>query len=408
MRLAAILIDKINMQESDWIEAKAAMALLGVRRQTLYAYVSRGLLRVSRDPARKGRSLYHHQDLRDLAQAHARPRARAEVAAKAIDWGEPLLTSSISQVVDGELYFGALSARLCAEKMTLEDMAAHHWRCDRLPPAAALLLRNGDNLGQPIERAMVFLAQAMGESRPLAQGPREVHLAEAMALLAGLLRAFVGDQGGGAVHEQLARAWRLGPEGAEGLRRALVLLSDHELNPSTFALRVCASTGAGLAASVLAALATLSGPKHGGVAALARRALRAAMKGEAALEAFLQEHQGLSPYGFGFSHPLYPKGDPRAQALLASGYGAGPAGAALALMARHLGEPPNIDGALAVLGERHDLPEEAAFILFCLGRFTGWVAHALEQSASGQIIRPRARYVKAPAAKPQDLRPRGG
>ena len=52
--------------------------------------------------------------------------------------------------------------------------------------------------------------------------------------------------------------------GAEAIRRALVLLADHELNASTFAARVAASTGASPAACLLAGLATLSGPRHGG------------------------------------------------------------------------------------------------------------------------------------------------
>ncbi|MFM8375003.1 MAG: citrate/2-methylcitrate synthase, partial [Phenylobacterium sp.] len=77
----------------------------------------------------------------------------------------------------------------------------------------------------------------------------------------------------GPIHLRLAKAWRLGPggPGADLIRRALVLLADHELNPSAFAARVAASTGASLAACALAGLAALSGPRHGGApAALGR------------------------------------------------------------------------------------------------------------------------------------------
>src|SRR3712207_9493450 len=60
-------------------------------------------------------------------------------------------------------------------------------------------------------------------------------------------------------------AWGLDAAGADLLRRALVLCADHELNPSTFSVRVVAGTGASLAACALAGLAALTGPLHGAV-----------------------------------------------------------------------------------------------------------------------------------------------
>jgi citrate synthase len=63
---------------------------------------------------------------------------------------------------------------------------------------------------------------------------------------------------------------------------------------------------------------------------------------------------------------------------------------------RLIGEPPNIDFALAALAAAHELPEDAPITLFALGRSVGWVAHVLEQQRSGELIRPRARYVGPP------------
>ncbi len=78
--------------------------------------------------------------------------------------------------------------------------------------------------------------------------------------------AIAGQVGGGAIHNRLALAWGQGPggPGADLIRRILVLMADHELNPSAFAARVAASTGTSLSAAALAGLATLSGPRHGG------------------------------------------------------------------------------------------------------------------------------------------------
>ena len=66
------------------------------------------------------------------------------------------------------------------------------------------------------------------------------------------------------MHERLASAWGVGPKAADLIRRALVLTADHELNVSTYAARVVASTRAPLGACVLAGLAALVGPLHGG------------------------------------------------------------------------------------------------------------------------------------------------
>ena len=57
------------------------------------------------------------------------------------------------------------------------------------------------------------------------------------------------------------------------------------------------------------------------------------------------------------------------------------------------GERPNVDFALAAMGAAYELPATALPTVFALARSVGWLAHMLEQVASGQLIRPRARYV---------------
>ncbi|MBD3787147.1 MAG: hypothetical protein IE922_09265, partial [Sphingomonadales bacterium] len=123
------------MFEGEFIDSGTACARLGVRAQTLYAYVSRGLLRVQTDPGDARRSLYARADVEALAARHRRPRARAEVAARAIRWGDPVLDTAISDVRDGALWFGARLAVDCAEAMSLEEVAAHHCRVADWGPA---------------------------------------------------------------------------------------------------------------------------------------------------------------------------------------------------------------------------------------------------------------------------------
>lgn len=188
------------------------------------------------------------------------------------------------------------------------------------------------------------------------------------------------------------------------IRRALVLLADHELNASTFATRVAASTGTALSASVLAGFATLSGPLHGGApAALQVLALSAERLGaQQALANALAQGAGLPAFG----HPLYPDGDIRAKALLDK-IELTPIYAALRDAGELLvGEPANVDFALSALTASLKLPADAPFVLFALGRCTGWIAHALEQRETGALIRPRARYAgpKVPPDVPDRVR----
>ncbi len=394
------------MSDTDWIDARLACAALGVRPQTLYAYVSRGLLRACRDSGDPRRSLYARPDVEQLARRHRRPRARAEVAAAAIRWGDPVLDTAISDIRGGRLYFAARPATELAARLTLEEVAAHHCRLPQWPPSdaapftvapptAVLAAAEGPT---PLARALAALAHAAGAARPMAGQGRADLAAQGAALMPALAAALAGPVPGAEpqaapIHRQLAAAWGRDVAAAELIRRALVLLSDHELNPSSFAVRVCASTGASLPAALLAGFATLSGPRHGGVADLARQAQLAAAAGTGALAMFLAGPGAGPPYGYGFGHPLYPEGDPRAADLLAALEAHPAAVRPVRALADRLGLAPNVDAALAALACALDLPASAGFTLFAVGRSAGWIAHAIEQVESGQIIRPRARFV---------------
>jgi citrate synthase len=129
------------------------------------------------------------------------------------------------------------------------------------------------------------------------------------------------------IHAQLAASWGGGPAAAKLIRAALVLCADHELNASTFTVRCVASTRATPYGAVIAGLAALQGPRHGGqtarVAALFDEVARADSPG-AAVAARLRRGERLP----GFGHILYPEGDPRYTALrrlLAGSLGSNPA-----------------------------------------------------------------------------------
>jgi citrate synthase len=363
-----------------------------VRAQTLYAYVSRGRVQVRPDPGDPRRSLYRAADIAALAQKKSRSRKVSDVAAGAIAWGEPVLSSEITTVSGGRLFYRGRDAIRLAETDTLEAVArllrgghgAALKRTERPQPPAA-----------PEMRTRGFLALAARAAvDPPARGRNPLALAvEAATLLDVFTDAIAGEVGGGAIHNRLALAWGLGPggPGADLIRRCLVLVADHELNASAFAARVAASTGASLAAAALAGLSTLTGPRHGMATAAVRTfAAEAAQLGPSrAIANRLSEDRALP----GFGHPLYPDGDPRAAAVLER-FRSPPALAQLSdAVWRTSGLAPNIDFALVAACESLRLAEDAPFALFAVARCAGWIAHAIEQGQSDALIRPRARYV---------------
>jgi citrate synthase len=361
---------------------EAALAALGVRPQTLYAYVSRGRIAMMPDPAEPRRSLYLSEDIDALTTRRARGRSVSRVAASTIAWGEPLIDTGISTIRHGKLIYRGKDAARWAQTATLEETAALLWegaeRVDFPTPTdaapdpyralAAMVPTSTTTLGRSAERLRQDAAYVVG------------HLAASLGAAPGLLP----------VHLRLARAWGLDASKAERIRQALVLLADHELNASTFATRIAASTGASIAASLLAGLATLSGPRHGGAGAALLALIEEAERTgpEPAVATWLARGQPLAAFG----HPLYPQGDVRAIELL-DGLAIDP----LALRLKEAvfdaaGALPNIDFALAAITRAFGLPTSAPLALFTLGRSVGWAAHAMEQILTGTLIRPRGRY----------------
>ncbi|HEY4371852.1 MAG TPA: citrate synthase [Burkholderiales bacterium] len=378
-----------------WLTARQALAALEVRTQTLYANVSRGRIRARPDPADSRRSLYHSEDVKRLARRRAGRRTVEAVAAQAIGWGDPVLASGISTVVDGRLWYRGRDAVALARSATLEQAAALLWEVE------TVTFVRGGRAALPAGTAPGLAATLAALSRRVAADPpsrghaRAALVTEAVDLLGDVITAMLGPApaAGLALHLRVARAWRA-PAAQDLIRRALVLLADHELNASTFAARVAASTGAPLAAGLMAGLVTLAGPLHGGAAAGMRALIEAARRDGAAasVRAWLEQGHALAAFG----HPLYPEGDPRAAALFE--YLPMPRIYAEVRdeVAALIGEAPNIDFALCALADRYALPADAPFTIFALARSVGWTAHALEQAATGQLIRPRARYTGPP------------
>ncbi len=396
-----------------YLSAPDAAARLGVSRQTLYAYVSRGLLQAhAGDNTRESR--YLQQDVERLAGQRTRGRKPTEVVKAALDWGLPVLESSITLIEDGQLYYRGENAVALAATCTVEDLADLLWRCPTASafgpdtpalPAAVAALQPCLAMRRPEETLLpLFTAGSEDASTAVWQTSSE-RLAQGCGDLVRLLAAcLLGTVPHAApIHQQCGAAWGLDRHGADLVRQALVLCADHELNASSFTARCVASTGASLRAAVVGGLAALTGGKHGGTTARVE-ALWDELDGpvpEQRLRQRLARGEDLP----GFGHHLYPQGDVRAECLLRQWLPHDERLQRWIAEAQALtGQRPSIDFALVALRRHLALPEGAAFGLFALGRSIGWVAHALEQRGSGQLIRPRAAYDGPRPAQPTENR----
>ncbi|MDE2364258.1 MAG: citrate synthase [Hyphomicrobiales bacterium] len=378
---------------SPLLSRDAALAILGVRPQTLYAYVSRGLIRMQADPGEPRRSLYLRHDIEALVARKKRSRRRADIASSAIAWGEPVLESAISTVRDGRLVFRGQDAAALSSRASLEDVAAVLWNCAAFdPPAKSPPIPRNAQRGGAASRALAALGDLAARQQPIVGRGDDRLVEDARATLYAFVDAIAERPGSGRAHERIAAGWKLDARGADLVRRALALIADHELNASTFAVRVAASTGAPLAAAALAGFCALLGPLHGGAIASSLDLLDRMMASRGQ-RAFARAAIARGERFLGFGHPLYPLGDMRALALRAAMKPPTKIARALDVAADEVGRPPNIDIMLAALTRQLALPDDAPLRLFAAGRMAGWLAHAMEQGRSGRLIRPRARYI---------------
>lgn len=386
-----------NIEQSDrWVDSHDALDLLRVKRETLYAYVSRGHVRSKPKAGDHRACLYALSDLRRMAKKRRRPRKRSEVARSTIRWGEPILETRISTVINDRLIFGTLDACKAAETSTLEEIAAYHLQGEPRWTTEASPYEFNSPASSPLMRGFQFLTHAANEAAPLYKRTKAEICEEAARLLPSFADSLIGSSNVGPIHQRLSASWNLTQEQGEIVRQALVLISDHELNASTFAVRVTASTGASLPACALAGLCALSGPLHGYETERATLYLQNAMKalsGGQNLKTFIDENPAIP----GMGHPLYPNGDIRAKHLIKALAPSQPVQSALDAFRNHTGHEPNIDMAHAALVHEFGLPKGAGLMIFAIGRMAGWLAHAIEQSQTGALIRPRATFNPAPS-----------
>ncbi len=370
-----------------WISMDEACKRLGVRPQTVYAYVSRGKLEVMADPSDTRRSLYRAEDIATLSRRKQAGRKHETLATNTLFGAEPSIPTAVSTFVRQRLYYRGQDAIALARSATLEDAARLLW--DAQQPVDFSSSTRVARPGRVAAFRTLATLAAAGHSTH-GRMTRVLH-AEGQGLVGQLANAFGAQPGQQPLHLRFAQGWKQPARVAELLRTAMVLLVDHELTSSAFAARIAASTGASLPACLLSGMTTLSGPLHGDASGRVKALFdEVERQGE---DQVIAHHLSTGLPLAGFGHHLYPDGDPRAAALLALFEPPEVIARFIEKASRLTGLQPNIDVALAAMVTHYRLPDDAAFAMFASARSIGLLAHSLEQLGVGQVIRPRGRYV---------------
>ena len=195
------------------------------------------------------------------------------------------------------------------------------------------------------------------------------------------------------------------PVDARLIDKDLVLHAEHGVNASTFAARIAGSTQADFYAAIVAALAVLKGPKHGGAAEAAMKMAQEVGSEDNAANYVAKLLNGGGRVA-GFGHPVYKALDPRSVHLKSDAKALGErrgqpkwfsiieAVANTDAMKRRakLGIAPNVDLWSGAIYSLLGIPEDLFVPLFAMGRMPGWCTHILEQYSKRDILRPRLEY----------------
>lgn len=416
-----------------YVSRDEAISLLGIKPATLYTYVSRGLIRSVQKPGGGKQSLYARDDIEKVKSRSAARTGQGVVAASAMRWGDPIIPTSITEITpEGPSYRGRSALALARSGAAYENVAELlwtglwldervHWRVGKVPPEMITLSSQFPELDSAAHLIEIFILFTTHLGMLRGTVVQRLQSTSALDAARQLIQVMVGSMGligpaqkfdpmraGESVSGALARVLGVVPsrENLHILESVLILLADHELTSSTFSARVAASAGALLHGCVTAALATNGGIEigrlydrvdafistHGEPDSLRARARE------------IQDGGGTPP---GFNHPLYPRGDPRADYLLElAGRHSQKDEELDALLVflerarRDMHLYPRVEMGVAAVSRALKLRPGASGAIFTLARTAGWIAHMLEQRTAGFLLRPRAKYLHGHSPMP--------
>lgn len=411
---------------SDYVSSAEALAVLAVKPQTLYSYVSRGMIR--RICVDGKNCLYNREDIRRLKARSTARSGHGAVAGGALQWGEPVLVTGITEITaQGPGYREHLALQLAREGYSYESVAEYLWTTEEINASARwcsdeALLRIAPQVGAlAVAYPRIHFRQLLTEIVLLLCIEHSDHhrepqiefslntaraLVQALCMAFGFVgprRCFVAPRAHEGIAAYILRAFGVDANRSQTrvLNSALVLLADHEFSPATFAARIAASSGVDLHSCIGAALHVHFGSALGLRCDSVEEALQAASSARSRGNSAPVVHAGP----VGFSHPLYVDGDPRANEILELALGLTKHAAATREALQTLRRIDNHEGAvslnaaLVVLCRALGLNGPVAGGLLAVSRSAGWIAHVIEQYKQDFMIRPRGKFTPVTAAK---------
>jgi citrate synthase len=388
---------------------------LGIKPETLYAYVSRGLL--SRHKGPDG-STFDPLEVESFARGR-RSTPHSPALGAGHSPGSPLMTieHDITLLEDDRLYLRGRDVAELADEADFETVCwwlwTRDWRPERRFAASAAGAAATDAVRAALPGAMTLREQmqvqvtVLGSTDPLRHDLSAASVARMGAEIIGGIVAALPLLGveptAGA--DLAAGLWpRLSDKSPDErvlrlLDATLVLLVDHDLAASTLAVRAAASARAHPYAVVACGLGALDSALHGNAGRSAYAMIGRRIAGEPidrAVAAAVVEH-GRVP---GFGHRIYRRADPRWDYLVDRLHRTTPDAPALAAVTEIVAAVrgrvdafPNVDLALAVFAHALELDPGATELIFALARCGGWIAHALAEYAEPPLrLRPEGRY----------------
>lgn len=388
----------------EWITTTEAAARLGVKKATLYSYVSRGQLRSKRGPGRS-ESLFSADEVNALADHNDPGKTQRTMRFRSI-------RSQVSSQQSGQLRYRGLDVSELAVTQPVAHTAAQLLNTPATPATGITLptLRPATHTATlpPIRRVLLALTYAAADPNwQVASTDPETIAHYAQNLVSQLLGvaspepASLSSTGGTAdwVAQLLGARTVTDPQRVL-LNAALTVMLDHGLTVSTVAARAAASGRADWVDCLVAGGSAALGACHG-KCVLEAAALLAAVTSGVDPAALVHGRAQRTDFVPGFGHFLYADGDPRADLLLDLAAQVPHAANALTAVARLAAQlpgeswKPNVDAALAVVLAGLQLPPELGPVLFIVPRLVGMTAHIVEEYGA-EPLRWRASAVATP------------
>lgn len=396
---------------------------LNVKPETVYSYVSRGLLSSHRTGTG---STLDALEVEAFAQHRRRPSVSSTLREDGSRYsanGAPLmvLDTNISHVVDGQLYFRGISTGDLVSHYHFESVASWLWgeplnHSQKFETniedtrSAAKFVAALPEFASPLDRVTAALL-ALGSADPLRYAPQNNVAGLGAGLIAGVVstlnearhknfrpKDYRGIAGG-------IRA-AFGPLKEDDSRNicaidaALVLLIDHDLAISTLAARAAASARATIYGGLTSAIGAMDSKLHGNASQDAAELISLVLQCGSPEKALAESIASKGRMVPGFGHGLYPDGDPRAKILLEVLHRESPDSHVLhaveflaRVMENRTQLKPNIDLALAALLHVEGMAPDAGPAIFAIARSAGWIAHMMDEYACIPMrMRPHGRY----------------